>query len=212
MVGWGRHSPSVGGPLDPVPVGGHGVPGRLPDPPTLTEVRSNRRHRSLRLLGGKEGRLIAKGTQKNGDKPVAALTMVFREYSTRGRCRLQEAGLLVVTQRSVAYRAWLACSACPLVWGWYPDDRFILFHLPWMNSDIIHLLKQKEKSMKKYHEMKSHENKQLFTEIKNKCTLEIRKAKSKHYHSLIVGAASNLKNIWTTLNAVTRGTRDKKLT
>ena len=78
-----------------------------------------------------------------------------------------------------------------------------------MNSDIIHLLKQKEKSMKKYHEMKSHENKQLFTEIKNKCTLEIRKAKSKHYHSLIVGAASNPKNTWTALNAVTRGTREK---
>ena len=59
--------------------------------------------------------------------------------------------------------------------------------------------------MKKYHETKSHENKQLFTEIKNKCTLEIRKAKSKHYHSLIVGAASNPKNIWTALNAVTGG-------
>ena len=45
------------------------------------------------------------------------------EYSTQGRCRLQEAGLLVVTQRRVASRAWLARSACPLVWGWYPDDR-----------------------------------------------------------------------------------------
>ena len=41
----------------------------------------------------------------NGDKPVAKLTMVLREYSTQGRCRLQEAGLLVVTQRKVASRA-----------------------------------------------------------------------------------------------------------
>ena len=54
---------------------------------------------------------------------MAALTMVLSEYSTQGRCRLQEAGLLVVTQRRVTSRAWLARSACLLVWGWYPDDR-----------------------------------------------------------------------------------------
>ena len=33
------------------------------------------------------------------------LTIVLSEYSTYGRCRLQEAGLLVVTQRKVASRA-----------------------------------------------------------------------------------------------------------
>ena len=31
--------------------------------------------------------------------------MVLSEYSTQGRCRLQEAGLLVVTQHRVACRA-----------------------------------------------------------------------------------------------------------
>ena len=61
---------------------------------------------------------------------MAELTMVFREYSTQGRCRLQEAGLLVVTQCKVTSRAWLARSACPLVWGWYPDDRLAVAPMP----------------------------------------------------------------------------------
>ena len=56
--------------------------------------------------------------------------MVFREYSTQGRCLLQEARLLVVTQRNVASSAWLARSACPLVWGWYPEDRLTVAPIP----------------------------------------------------------------------------------
>ena len=59
-------APSIGDPLDSVPGVNHGVSGRLPDAPALTEVCMNGGHRSLNLLGGKKGWLITKGTLKRG--------------------------------------------------------------------------------------------------------------------------------------------------
>ena len=62
VVTRGGNPPPVGGTLDPVHVGDHGVAGQPPNAPTPAELGPNRGYLDLRLLRGKKGRLIVEGT------------------------------------------------------------------------------------------------------------------------------------------------------
>lgn len=76
-------------------------------------------------------------------------------------------------------------------------------NLPWMNSEILHLLKQKTLSLKMYRLTKSSENRVDFAKIRNKCTYELRKAKAAYYQELIIQSAANPKTLWQTLKTIT---------
>ena len=46
---------------------------------------------------------------------------VLWAYSIQGKCRLQEEGLLMVTQRRAASKFWFSGSVCLIDWGWSPE-------------------------------------------------------------------------------------------
>ena len=75
--------------------------------------------------------------------------------------------------------------------------------LPWLNTEILNLLRQKEASMKKYHISKSENDKLIFRDLRNRCTAALRTAKINYYKELLSDAASNPKAIWTVLNSIT---------
>ena len=71
-----------------------------------------------------------------GETPVAELIRVLCAYLTQGNSRLLEEGFRAAMQWRAAPRSWLACSACPLDWGWYPDERLAV--VPSARQEAFH--------------------------------------------------------------------------
>lgn len=81
--------------------------------------------------------------------------------------------------------------------------------LPWVTLELVQLLKQKALLLKIYRLNKTLESKNDFTQIRNKCSVELRKAKMAYFKDQISQAASNPKTLWQTLNYHRRQCKEK---
>lgn len=78
--------------------------------------------------------------------------------------------------------------------------QFVQIKLPWINSEILQLLKQKARSLKMYRSSKTLKSLIHFVAIRNNCTIELYKVKADHFQKEIVQIASKPKTLWQTLH------------
>lgn len=76
-------------------------------------------------------------------------------------------------------------------------------HLPWLNSEIWSLMKQRDHTLKISLKTKAAHNRQIFTSLRNKVTKEIRNAKANFFINVISNARGNAKEIWTNIRKLT---------
>lgn len=82
--------------------------------------------------------------------------------------------------------------------------------LPWINTDILNLIKQKTTALKLYRSTKTTENKTSLTQLRNKCTLAIANAKTSYFQKQITRTATNPKTLWQTLKSITGQSLENK--
>lgn len=75
--------------------------------------------------------------------------------------------------------------------------------VPWVNSEILQLLNKKASSLKAYSFSKTHENRLMFSQYRNKCYSELWKAKQVYFQNLINQAATNPRVLWQTIKSIT---------
>lgn len=76
-------------------------------------------------------------------------------------------------------------------------------HLPWVNSEIWALMKQRDHAPKMAIKTKNAHNRKIFTTIRNKVTKEIRNAKTHFFINAIRHARGNAKEVWTNIKKLT---------
>lgn len=74
----------------------------------------------------------------------------------------------------------------------------------------MQLLKQKASLLKIYRLSRTPESKINFIQIRNKCTAELRKAKTNYFKQQITLSAANPKMLWQTLKVITGENVNKK--
>lgn len=74
--------------------------------------------------------------------------------------------------------------------------------LPWVNTEILQLLKNRDSALEKYRASKTPEDKLIFTKLRNKCNFELRNAKQKYYEKQITIGAANPKKLWLVMKSV----------
>lgn len=75
--------------------------------------------------------------------------------------------------------------------------------VPWVTSDILHLLKKKASSLKAYRSLKTPEAKLIFVQLRNKCNFELYKVKQIYFENQINRTVSNSRTLWQTIKSLT---------
>ncbi len=72
--------------------------------------------------------------------------------------------------------------------------------VPWMNSDILELMKKRDLALKTANRSKFSHDRQHFAMLRNKVVKTLRKAKADFFLRIINEARGNSKTIWNKLN------------
>ena len=73
-------------------------------------------------------------------------------------------------------------------------------HLPWVDADLIHLFKQRDKA--KYRRSKNSADGAVYKQLRNMCTTKTRNAKSNYYKNSLSNNVSNPKKFWRNVNSL----------
>ena len=83
---------------------------------------------------------------------------------------------------------------------------------PWMNYQILDMIKTKHKLFKKYLKNKTSENLDAYKAKRNKIKREIEKAKKQHYYTLFKNCKNDPKKIWSEINTLSNRNHKPKST
>ncbi len=72
--------------------------------------------------------------------------------------------------------------------------------VPWMNSDILELMKKRDLALKNCKQIKFNHDRQHFAMLRNKVVKTLRKAKADFFLRIINEARGNSKTIWNKLS------------
>lgn len=81
-------------------------------------------------------------------------------------------------------------------------------HLPWINSNLLSLFKQRDKAWAKYRLSKDPSDWEIYRHLRNQCKTKTRNAKSDHYRDSLSQDFHNPRQFWKQLNRVLN--RDNK--
>ena len=81
---------------------------------------------------------------------------------------------------------------------------------PWMNFQILDMIKTKHKLFKKYLENRTPANLEIFKAKRNKIKREIDKAKKQYYYTLFKNCKNDPKKVWQEVNKITKKTQKAK--
>ena len=75
-------------------------------------------------------------------------------------------------------------------------------HLPWIDADLIHLFKQRDKAWEKYRLSKDSTDWAVYKQLRNMCTTKTRNAKSNYYKNDLSNNFRSPKKFWKSLNSL----------
>ena len=81
--------------------------------------------------------------------------------------------------------------------------------LPWVNSDILQIIKKRDLALKRSLITKNNTDHLIFTGLRNKVVSELRKAKTNYFSKLIEEANGNSSKLWQHINKLTNSSKHK---
>lgn len=75
-------------------------------------------------------------------------------------------------------------------------------HLPWIDGDLLHLFKERDKAWKRYKSTKDMADGAEYKRLRNICTVKTRNAKSNYYKTALSNDFTNPKQFWKKLNSL----------